>query len=251
MFEDEKDEIVSESRSKPPQFWDHVTIALAEYLGTTILIFVSCMGACLGMQGEDRISSMHTSFTAGLTVAAAIQTFGPISGAHINPSVSLNALIVNQISWLHLPSYIIPQLLGSLTGSALFEGVTNSDFLGIQSNGNGVCVNSVNDHISVWQGFAVEIVLSIILNLANCASWDPRNSDKLDSVSLRIGLLVVVLNLGGGVYTGASMNPARSFGPAVFSGDYKNHWVYWIGPTLGSVIASVIYKTAFLRNRSK
>lgn len=250
MFKDDKDEIVSKTKIKPPKFWDHVTIALSEYLGTTFLVFLSCMGACFGMQGAG-ISSMHTSFTAGLAVAAVIQTFGHLSGAHVNPAVSLNALIVNQITLLHLPSYIIPQLLGSISGSAIFEGVTNNDFLGIQDNGNGVCVNSVHDKISVWQGLAVEVVLSIILNLANCASWDARNSDKLDSVSLRIGLLVVVLNLGGGVYTGASMNPARSFGPAVFSGDYKNHWVYWVGPILGSLIASLIYRMVFLRNKVK
>lgn len=250
MFEDEKDEIVSASQTKQPTIWDHITVAVAEYLGTTFLIFLSCMGACFGMQAAG-ISSMHTSFTSGLAVAGVIQMFGHLSGAHVNPAVSFNALIVKQISWIHLPSYIVPQLLGSITGSALFVGVTNSDFLGIQDNGQGVCVNAVNDKISVWQGLAVEILLSIILNLANDASWDARNSDKLDSVALRIGLLVVVLNLGGGVYTGASMNPARSFGPAVFSGDYKNHWVYWVGPFIGATIAGVIYRILFLRKRIK
>ncbi|CAG9769771.1 unnamed protein product [Ceutorhynchus assimilis] len=241
-------DMVIETRIRPPTYWDHITIALAEFLGTTTLVFLSCMGSCFGIQGA--VSSMHTSFTAGLAVAAVIQTFGHISGAHINPAVSLNALVVNQIGWQHLPSYVIPQILGSLSGAALFVSITNSEHLEIQAGGHGICVNGINENITITQGLFVEILLSIILNLANCASWDARNSDKLDSMSLKIGTLVVVLNLGGGAYTGASMNPARSFGPAVWSGDYKNHWIYWVGPVGGSLIASFTYKFVFLKNKS-
>ncbi|XP_076255082.1 aquaporin AQPAe.a-like isoform X1 [Rhynchophorus ferrugineus] len=240
-------EIIEKTKSKPPTIWTHLTIALAEYLGTTTLIFLSCTG-CAGIQGEQ--SRMHGIFAAGFAVTAVIQTFGHISAAHVNPAVSLGAVVVQQITWKYLPSYIIPQLLGSLTGSALFKTVSNQIHL-LGDDGRGVCVNKINSEISVGQGLAVEIILSIILNLANCASWDARNSDKGDSVSIRIGLLVSVLNLGGAAYTGASMNPARSFGPAVLTGDFKDHWVYWIGPTIGSLIAATIYRTIFLRYQRK
>ncbi|XP_066153739.1 aquaporin AQPAe.a-like isoform X2 [Euwallacea fornicatus] len=241
MYPDLKEIIPSKKR---PTCRDHLTVILAEFFGTSILVFLSCTGSCVGMQG-DSMSSMHTSFTAGLAVAAVIQIFAHVSGAHVNPAVSINALILNQITWYYFPSYFIAQVLGSLAGAGLFYIVTKREYLGIQSNGHGMCVNSLSDYISPLQGFMVEICLSIILNLAICASWDARNSNKLDSVSLKIGLLVVVLNLGGVAYTGASMNPSRSFGPAVLSGDYQHHWIYWFGPIIGAIIASIMYKLFF------
>ncbi|KAH1004905.1 hypothetical protein HUJ05_005670 [Dendroctonus ponderosae] len=198
--------------------WKHLKIAMAEFLGTAIIVFLSCMGSCFGIQG-DQVFSMHTSLTAGLAVATAIQTFGHLSGAHVNPAVTLNALIVQEIKWQFLFSYIGAQVVGSLIGAGIFAGL------------------------------AVEVLLSAILNLAICASWDARNSDKIDSVSLKIGLLVAVLNLGGGAYTGASMNPCRSFGPAVLSADWNNHWIYWTGPIVGALIASGLYRFMFWENK--
>ncbi|KAL1512973.1 hypothetical protein ABEB36_002468 [Hypothenemus hampei] len=246
MLEDLKDTMV-ESKVQKLTYWGHISIGTAEFLGTTFLVFLSCLGACRGMQG-DGMSSMHASFAAGLAVTVAIQIFAHISGAHVNPAVTLNALIVKQIGWYHLPTYLLSQVLGSLSGASLFVSVTNTKYLEIPDDGNGVCVNAIHDDLTVFQGLLVEILLSIILNLAICSSWDARNSDKLDSVSLKIGLLVVVLNLGGAVYTGASMNPCRSFGPAVLSGDYTNHWVYWIGPIVGAAIAAVTYRVLYLKN---
>ncbi|XP_048518403.1 aquaporin-4-like isoform X2 [Dendroctonus ponderosae] len=219
-----------------------------EIAGTAIIVFLSCMGSCFGIQG-DQVFSMHTSLTAGLAVATAIQTFGHLSGAHVNPAVTLNALIVQEIKWQFLFSYIGAQVVGSLIGAGIFAAVTNDASLGIQADGNGVCVTAVNNDITVLQGLAVEVLLSAILNLAICASWDARNSDKIDSVSLKIGLLVAVLNLGGGAYTGASMNPCRSFGPAVLSADWNNHWIYWTGPIVGALIASGLYRFMFWENK--
>ncbi|XP_060517382.1 aquaporin AQPAe.a-like [Cylas formicarius] len=220
---------------KRSPLWRHLIVGLSEYFGTTLLVFLSCVGCTFGIQGN--VSSMHVSFTAGLAVAVAIQTFAHLSGALVNPSVTIAALVMGQITWTEVPTYLITQVLGSLTGSGLHFVVTNDDHLN-----DGVCVNLVNPSITVWQALAMETILSIILNLAICASWDERNSDKLDSVSLRIGLLVVVLNLGAGAYTGASMNPSRSFGPAVFSGNYTDHWIYWVGPTLGALFAATVYR---------
>lgn len=249
MFQEGKDDLSPITTKKPPNYLNHLRIILAELLGTSFLVFLSCLGSCVSMQGTD-ISSMHTSFTAGLAVATVIQTFGHISGAHVNPAVSINALIVNQITWSQLPSYLVAEVVGSLAGAGLFAAVTKSEYL-VQSGGNGVCVNSISNDITPLQGLCVEILLSTIMNLAICASWDVRNSDKLDSVSLRIGLLVVVLNLAAGVYTGASMNPSRSFGPAIISGDYKNHWIYWVGPISGAMMGSLIYKIFFTQDKKK
>ncbi|XP_050294527.1 aquaporin AQPAe.a-like [Anthonomus grandis grandis] len=245
MFEDLKDEFVNKKDNGRPTIRNHTSTALAEYFGTALLVFLSCMGSCLGIQGN--ISSMHSSLTAGLAVTIAIQTFGHISGAHINPAVSISALIVKQIEWIQLPLYGIAQLLGSLSGAGLFAAVTNNDLI---PDGMGQsCVNKINENISIYQGILTEFLLSLIMNLAICSSWDPRNNDKQDSVPLKIGLLVAALNFAGGVYTGASMNPARSFGPAVVSNNFANHWVYWLGPTLGAVTAAIIYRVFFTRNK--
>ncbi|CAH1955840.1 unnamed protein product [Acanthoscelides obtectus] len=192
-----------------------VNIALAEFLGTASMLFLVCTGCTSGIQGT--ISSLHLSLCSGLSVMAAIQMFGHISGAHINPVVSLAALMVDEISYLEIPVYIVSQVLGCLAGCGLQKAL------------------------------GVEIILTTILVLAVLATWDKRNGNNMDSVALRIGFLVGVLNLAAGSYTGASMNPVRSFGPAVWSNDFRSHWVYWVGPTIGSLIATITYKYSFLR----
>ncbi|CAH1955841.1 unnamed protein product [Acanthoscelides obtectus] len=175
-----------------------VNIALAEFLGTASMLFLVCTGCTSGIQGT--ISSLHLSLCSGLSVMAAIQMFGHISGAHINPVVSLAALMVDEISYLEIPVYIVSQVLGCLAGCGLQKMVTPLQHE-IQYPGRGICVNAPYETLTDWEGS----------------------------------------------YTGASMNPVRSFGPAVWSNDFRSHWVYWVGPTIGSLIATITYKYSFLR----
>ncbi|XP_057667976.1 lens fiber major intrinsic protein-like isoform X2 [Diorhabda carinulata] len=188
---------------------------MSEFFGTAVLLFLSCTGATLDVQGN--ISILHVSFATGLAVTAVIQMLGHISGAYINPAVTLSAFILEQINLTQTIAYMISQILGCLVGTGFHKA------------------------------FGVEVILTIILVVANCSSWDKRNSNKTDSIPLKIGLVVVSLNLSAAAYTGASMNPARSFGPAVVYTDFTSHWIYWAAPIVGSLIASLTYKFIFLQ----
>ena len=95
------------------------------------------------------------------------------------------------------------------------------------------------------QRFVVEVIATGILMFMTCAVWDSRNVKYGDSVAIKIGLTVSVICMAVGPYTGCSMNPARSFGPALWNNSWLNHWIFWFGPITGSFNASALYKTIF------
>ncbi|KAJ3633683.1 hypothetical protein MTP99_010618 [Tenebrio molitor] len=220
-----------------------MTIAFAEFIGTALLVFVTCMGCTKGMFGES-IPVLQMSLASGLSVTTAIQIFSHISGAHVNPAITLCAVIMGEVSLTSVPIYVGSQIAGSLTGYALLMAVTPDKHLDVAY---GHCVTAPHDEISLFQACVVEFMATFIMALAICASWDPRNYTKGDSVSLRIGLIVFLLNITAGAYTGASMNPARSFGPTVWNQKWDTHWVYWVGPVLGATLTGQFYKSVFLR----
>ncbi|XP_050503300.1 aquaporin AQPcic isoform X1 [Diabrotica virgifera virgifera] len=221
---------------------DLVICGTSEFFGTAVLLFLSCTGATLDIQGDATV--LHVSMAAGLAVTVVIQMLGHISGAYVNPVVTLSAYILGEINLKQTLLYVVCQISGCLCGTGFHRLLTPA---GVLSGGErGVCVNTPGRGISDLEAFGVEIILTIILVIANCSSWDKRNSHKSDSVPIKIGLVVVALNVSAAAYTGASMNPARSFGPAVWSSDYKSHWIYWTAPTIGSLLASYAYKYVFL-----
>ncbi|KAH1024485.1 hypothetical protein HUJ05_003960 [Dendroctonus ponderosae] len=112
----------------------------------------------------------------------------------------------------------------------------------------GVCSPGINPGITPLQGFLVEFLATLILALVCCGVWDQRNSDKHDSVAIRFGLAIAVLALAAGPYTGANMNPARSFAPALFNGDWKDHWVYWLAPLSAGFVGAFIYRLIFAKD---
>lgn len=117
-------------------------------------------------------------------------------------------------------------------------------------DGNGktetFCVTNIFSEDHKAQGVAVEALAAGILVFFTYAIWDPRNARNTDSTPLRFGLCVTALSLAFAPYTGCSMNPARSFGPAIWNSKWDNHWIYWVGPITGSVVASLLYRCLFL-----
>ncbi|XP_022920543.2 aquaporin-like isoform X1 [Onthophagus taurus] len=242
---------------KVAQILDVVAIGFAEFFGTAILVFISCLGASKWIVGADLIL-FHSCFAAGLAVTTAIHIFGPISGAHVNPVTTVGAFIMNQIPLYMVPIYIIPQLAGSTVGYGLLMVVTPEAFLRAPEDPNfkdlprhGIGMNIPSTDIYPSQALAMEMFITIILTFANCSSWDPRAKHLVDSVSIRFGLIVAGINLAAASYTGASMNPARSFGPALWNNDWHLHWIYWVGPLTSAVVGSLIYKYLFLNIYSK
>jgi len=153
--------------------------------------------------------------------------------------------------------YIFWQLLGAVIGSlfvmcALPEEVANSVNYGVTMLAQNATIGSFAHQYSVqpWKGLILEFILTFILVFVVFATAQiPRDKKHMGRFApLAIGLSVLCGHLAGAPFTGPSMNPARSFGPAVVAGIWDDHWVYWVGPILGGVVAGISYKFLFITN---
>uniref|UniRef100_A0A665U4S1 Aquaporin-1-like n=1 Tax=Echeneis naucrates TaxID=173247 RepID=A0A665U4S1_ECHNA len=210
-------------------FWRAV---LAEALGMIVFIFIGLSAVIGDKNNTYPDQEIKVAFAFGLSIATLAQCIGHISGAHLNPAVTLGLLSSCQISLLRAFFYIIAQLLGAVAGSAIVYGTRpeTTDSLGI---------NKLNG-ISPGQGFVMEFLLTLQLVLCVLAVTDKRR-EVSGYAPLAIGLSVGLGHLAGIRYTGCSINPARSFGPAIILGSFDNHWVYWAGPMSAGVTAALLY----------
>lgn len=111
----------------------------------------------------------------------------------------------------------------------------------------GVCVTVLHPGVSVAKGFFIEFILTSVLITVICGMWDPRNRNNSDSTPLRIGFAVAAISIAGGPFTDASMNPARTLGPAAWNWRWENQWLYWVAPLSAGLFASLFYKFVFWR----
>ncbi|XP_012288702.1 aquaporin AQPcic [Orussus abietinus] len=224
-------------------------MAISEVLGTGTLVLLGCM-SCIGTFG-----TIPTGFTVsiafGYAVMLCIQCFGHISGAHINPAVTLGSVVLGNTSLVIAFIYIIAQCIGAVVGYGLIMTVTSEEFMLPWEDvnnppKNSICVTQLHANVTLGQGFLVEVMATFLLMCVACAIWDKRNSRNTDSVAIRFGFSVAVLCIAFGPYTGCSMNPARSLAPAIWNNKWTHHWVYWIGPIIGSFCASILYRCLFV-----
>lgn len=220
---------------------------IAEFVGTLVLTGVGCGTAMLvGCDAAAGSGYLLTALAFGLSIVAMAYSIGNISGCHINPAVSIAVYLNGGMDKKDLPGYIIAQCLGALAGAALLAliwtlgGVTDMTG-GFGSNG----LAGVNGNASA--GFLVELVLTFIFVLVILGVTDGKfgNGDK---AGLVIGLSLFFVHILGIGLTGTSVNPARSFGPAVIAAITGNAapisqlWVFILGPIFGGVLAQLLYK---------
>jgi aquaporin Z len=198
----------------------------SELLGTFALVLVAAGGGIL--HGKGQISLAAAVVAPGLMVMAIILFMGAVSGAHLNPGVSLAFALRGDFPWKRVPGYIIVQLAGAtLACLFLYAVFGNVQHLGATLPGPGY---------SDWQALLMEIVLtallvSVILGTASAA----QNVGAI--AALGVGGYIALAGLWSAPVSGTSMNPARSFGPAFVSGDFTGYWVYVLGPVAGALIA--------------
>ncbi|KAM9323378.1 aquaporin-4 [Pholidichthys leucotaenia] len=217
-------------------FWRAVS---GEYLASFIFVLLGLGSTINWAAGEEKpfpADLVLISLCFGLTIATMVQCFGHISGGHINPAVTAAMVVTRKLSLAKATFYIVAQCLGAVTGAGILYIVTPA---GVRGN---MGVTAVSSKISVGQGFLVELLITFELVFTIFASCDPKRTDLGGSASLAIGFAVAVGHLFAIPYTGASMNPARSFGPAMVTLNFENHWVYWVGPILGGVLAAGLYE---------
>ncbi len=198
----------------------------AELLGTFMLVLVAAGGGVLHARAEISLSAAVVA--PGLMVMAIILFMGAVSGAHLNPVVSLAFALRGDFPWRRVAPYVAVQLLGAtLAGLFLLALFGNVHHLGGTLPGPGY---------HPWQAFMIEVALtgtlvSVILGTASSA----QNVGTIGA--LGVGGYIALAGLWAAPISGASMNPARSFGPALVSGDWASYWVYAAGPLIGAVLA--------------
>ena len=225
--------------------WEILLVSLAEMIGTAILVFLGCAG-CIGSL-DSKPSILQTSLTFGFAVMIAIQCMGHISGAHINPCITIASLILGKKSLPMCLFYIVSQCVGALLGYSLLKVIT-PDQLIYSTDPNqrsDFCMTTIHPGLTTLRGFMGEFIATAILVLFACGLWDCRNVHNTDSAPLRFGLCIAVLCFVFSPYTGCSMNPARTFGPAVWNNYWQDHWVFWVAPLSAAVLASVVYRCLF------
>ncbi|KAM4797480.1 aquaporin-5-like [Rhinophrynus dorsalis] len=205
----------------------------AEFLATLIFVFFGLGSALKWPSALPTVLQISLAF--GLVIGTLVQSVGHVSGGHINPAVTVAFLLGSHISIWRAVFYIIAQLVGGIAGAGILYGVVPA-----QIRGN-LAVNTLSDSTTPGLAFVVEMILTFQLVLCIFASTDSRRSDNVGSPALSIGLSVTLGHLIGIYFTGCSMNPARSFAPAVIVKRFTNHWVFWIGPLAGGILASLIY----------
>ncbi len=213
---------------------------LAEMVGTFVLTLLGC-GAAVSLNcGVDTASVVGTAMAFGLAVVAMAYTIGGVSGCHINPAITIGCLLSKRISAKDAAGYIVFQVIGAIIAAAVLyaiTSVTTTEFGGTLTGANS-CAGAG----SQLAGFIVEAVLTFIFVLVVLGTTDAKKGAG-QFAGLAIGLSLVLIHLVGIHYTGTSVNPARSIGPAIFEGGQAmtDLWVFIVAPIVGAIVAAIVW----------
>ena len=208
---------------------------LAEAIGTFALIFIGAGAIIANVLPGGGSGLLGIAFAHGLVLAVVVTATMNISGGHINPAVTVGLWSARKIDSKHALLYIVAQLVGAVLGAMTLKALYPGAAAAAVGLGTPVPAHGVTFLTAV----AVEAVLTFFLVLAVFGTAVDHRAPKVGGFA--IGLVLVFDILAGGPLTGASMNPARTFGPALVSNTWTEHLVYWIGPILGGLVAAIVY----------
>ncbi|MCW1887525.1 aquaporin [Luteolibacter flavescens] len=200
--------------------------ALAEWLGTFFLVFAGTGAIVIDQASGGAIGHVGIALTFGLVVLVMIHTFGDVSGAHLNPAVTLGFAVAGRFPWRDVPNYLAAQLAGAFTASVLLR---------LMFPGPGT-LGATLPAGSVAQSFILEIVLTAALMLV-ILSVSSGAKEKGITAGIAVGAMVGLEAMFAGPISGASMNPARSLAPALVSGHVQHLWLNPVATILGALLA--------------
>ncbi len=203
---------------------------IAELIGTFALVFCGTGAIVINDVTSGAVNHVGVAITFGLIVTVMIYSFGSISGAHINPAVSIAFSFTDRFKKKRLLGYIIAQLLGAFLASIILQIL----FKDHQYLGSTIPLGD-------WQqSFVLEIVLTYYLMIV--ILFVSQNKSTSQFTGIAVGATVMLEAMFAGPITGASMNPARSIAPAIVSGNISDLWIYIIAPIIGALLASLTWK---------
>lgn len=214
-------------------------------IGTMVLVLMGC-GVAVSLNCSSNVADVAnagtvigTAMAFGLSVIAMAYTIGGISGCHINPAITLGVYLSGRMSGKDAGMYVIFQIIGAIIGASLLWILTSNvaDF-------SGTGANDLQDGVSVIGGLLAEIIFTCIFVLVVLGTTSKTNGSTNNFAGLAIGLTLILVHLVCIRYTGTSVNPARSIGPALFQGGtaLSNLWIFIVGPFVGGALASIIWK---------
>ncbi|XP_054455151.1 aquaporin-8-like [Anoplopoma fimbria] len=207
-------------------FEQYVQPCLAELFGTSLFVFVGC-ASVIGNVGAGVI---QPAVAHGLALGVLIMVFGQISGGHFNPVVSLSVYLCGGMGLPLLLPYVLAQMCGGMIGAALTKAVFPFNVYNASLGGAFDVVNK-----DLAKTTLAEVMMTLFLITVVCMGA-VNSKTRSPWVSFCIGLTVTANIFAGGSLSGACMNPARAFGPAVVANHWDHHWIYWVGPTCGALL---------------
>lgn len=209
----------------------------AEFVGTMVLVLFGCGAAVLG--GFDHVGQLGIALAFGFAIVAMAYGIGPVSGCHVNPAVSLAAFVAGRMSLKDMGLYWVAQFLGAVAGAAIIGLIAKTGFASLGANGfDAGSPGGYGLHAAlIFEVVATAIFVVVILGVTG---------DKGHGAfaGLAIGLTLAVIHIVGIQVTGVSVNPARSFGPAVLQGGeaLTQVWAFFVGPAIGAVIGALLFR---------
>jgi MIP family channel proteins len=220
-----------------------VYAAIAEMIGTLFFVFLGLTAvqaaltlgsdSTLKSNGESSLFVLQIATAFGISLMVCISMVAKVSGGHLNPAVTVALCASGIVSIPKAIMYVFAQTIGATIGAAFANLLTPGPLLG---------VNSVSPTIDVNTGFWSEVLLAFVLVLTVFTAAVDKTENNSGFAPFYIGFSVFAIHLSGITIAGASVNPARSFGAAAVAGKWDNHWVYWVGPIFGGLLAAGVFR---------
>ncbi|WP_166157611.1 aquaporin [Neochlamydia sp. AcF84] len=218
---------------------------LAEFIGTFTLIFIGAGSICLNEMTHGGVGLLGIAVAHGLAIAVMISALAHISGGKFNPAVSVAVWASGQQSTILTFAEIVAQLLGAIVGAFALQWVFPATTISMAKLGTPVIETSLSSFVGIF----TEAILTFLLVLVVYGTVVDTRGDSKGMSGLAIGGFILCGILMGGGITGAAMNPARAFGPALISGEWAYQYVYWIGPIIGGLLAGILYSRLLMKSK--
>ena len=207
---------------------------IAEFIGTFVLVLFACgTAAVVGCSAENGTGHLLTALAFGLVIVAMAYSIGNVSGCHINPAVSIAMLVSGKLGIKDFIGYVVAQFLGATAGAGVLMAIVGKE--------SGLGANALyNDDIVL--SLIIEVILTFVFVIAILGVTSKTENSAVAGIV--IGLTLTLVHILGISFTGTSVNPARSFGPALLMGGdaLANVWVFIVAPLVGGVLAALVYK---------